>query len=80
MQGSLACMRRPVLFLQAAEGSGGDQGESKNAALGLLQDLVLRAHGYKLSGYDRDALVDDPLALAVKRWWLCCCEGFVLIF
>lgn len=55
-------------------------GESKNAALGLLQDLVLTAHGYKLSRCDRCVLVDDPLAPAVKIWWLCCCEGVVPIF
>lgn len=43
--------RRPVVFLQESEGRGGDQGESKNAALDLLQDLVGRAHRQKLSGY-----------------------------
>ena len=75
----LACTR-PVIFLWEFEGRGGDQGESKNAALDLLQDLVVRAHRYKLSGYDRHVLTDDPLAPAVKRWWSRCCEGFVPVF
>lgn len=67
-------------FSLESEGRGGDQGESKNAALDLLQDLVVRAHRYKVSGYDRRVLTDDPLAPAVRRWWSHCCEGFVPTF